>query len=84
MVRQKCFLCKVEAGKAGSEGICFHRLPANEKQREKWMSLLELTGLEPQSHKVVRICSKNFLQQDFTTDSSGRTWLKSGAVPKPI
>ncbi|CAH1970389.1 unnamed protein product [Acanthoscelides obtectus] len=24
MVRQKCFLCKVEAGKVGSEGISFH------------------------------------------------------------
>ncbi|CAH1959576.1 unnamed protein product [Acanthoscelides obtectus] len=33
---------------------------------------------------MVRICSKHFLQQDFTTDASGRTWLKSGAVPKSI
>ncbi|CAH1976795.1 unnamed protein product [Acanthoscelides obtectus] len=24
MVRQKCFLCKVEPGEAGSEGISFH------------------------------------------------------------
>ncbi|CAH1997236.1 unnamed protein product [Acanthoscelides obtectus] len=47
MVRQKCFLCKVEAGKAGSEGISFHRLPANEKQREKWISFLELTEIKP-------------------------------------
>ncbi|CAH1979921.1 unnamed protein product [Acanthoscelides obtectus] len=84
MVRQKYFLYKVEAGKAGSEGISFHRLPANEKQREKWISFLELTELEPQSHKVVIICSEHFFPQDFITDASGRTWLKPGAVPKPI
>ncbi|CAH2006556.1 unnamed protein product [Acanthoscelides obtectus] len=53
MVRQKCFLCKVEAGKAGIKGISFLRLPANEKQREKWITFLELTELEPQSHKDV-------------------------------
>ncbi|CAH2011856.1 unnamed protein product [Acanthoscelides obtectus] len=34
--------------------------------------------------KTVRICSKQFLQQDFTTDASGRTWLKPGAVSKFI
>ncbi|CAH1969093.1 unnamed protein product [Acanthoscelides obtectus] len=33
---------------------------------------------------MVRICSKHFLQHDFTTDASGRTWLKPGAVPKSI
>ncbi|CAH1994440.1 unnamed protein product [Acanthoscelides obtectus] len=64
MVRQKCFLCKVEAGKTGSEGIYFHRLSANEKQREKWKSFLELTELEPQSHKVVIICSKHFFHKE--------------------
>ncbi|CAH1969698.1 unnamed protein product [Acanthoscelides obtectus] len=27
---------------------------------------------------------KAFFPQDFITDASGRTWLKPGAVPKPI
>ncbi|CAH1982681.1 unnamed protein product [Acanthoscelides obtectus] len=33
---------------------------------------------------MVAICSKHLLQHDFTTDASGRTWLKPGAVPKSI
>lgn len=62
-----------------SRKISFHKLPAADWKREKWIELLNLdpTEISPWAH----ICSKHFLETDFIDDSGPKRRLFPSAMP---
>ncbi|KYN07258.1 hypothetical protein ALC62_01779 [Cyphomyrmex costatus] len=76
---KQCILCKIE-----ESPLCncsFHKFPAKEILREKWLIALNLTKSQNTRNKYV--CSNHFDEQSYHSHDEyrSRKRLRSGVVP---